>query len=121
MFALIHSLIATALLVVALVVIAIGSATSTSGSASTDSWPTFAIIGIGIVVVVLVYTLAVFVPTLAVIVRQLHDTGRSGWWYLIAFVPFGVIVLLVFMFEEGTRGPNRYGVDPKGVPAYAGY
>ena len=42
-------------------------------------------------------------------VRRLHDTDRSGFWYLIALVPFGGIVLLVFTLLEGTPGPNRYG------------
>ena len=42
-------------------------------------------------------------------VRRLHDTDRSGFWYLIALVPFGGIVLLVFTLLEGTTGPNRYG------------
>ena len=42
-------------------------------------------------------------------VRRLHDTDRSGFWYLIVLVPFGGIVLLVFTLLEGTPGPNRYG------------
>lgn len=59
-----------------------------------------------------VFLLAVFLPDLAVSVRRLHDVGHSGWMYLIAFVPFGAIVLLVFFCQEGTRGDNRYGADP---------
>jgi len=42
-------------------------------------------------------------------VRRLHDTDRSGFWYLIALVPFGGIVLLVFTLLEGTPGQNRFG------------
>lgn len=62
-----------------------------------------------------IYSLAVFIPTLAVTFRRLHDTNRTAWWLLIAFVPLiGAIVLLVFMFLEGTPGPNDYGRDPKG-------
>ncbi|MER6464545.1 DUF805 domain-containing protein [Streptomyces sp. NPDC001288] len=60
-----------------------------------------------------VYLLFVFVPTLAVAVRRLHDTGRAGWWLLIALIPFGGIVLLVFDVLEGTSGRNKYGPDPK--------
>ncbi len=61
-----------------------------------------------------VYVLAVLVPSLAVAVRRLHDTDRSGWWLLIALVPVvGGIVLLVFACLEGTRGNNKYGPDPK--------
>lgn len=68
------------------------------------------------------YSLAVLLPTLGVSVRRLHDTDRSGWWLLIGLIPLvGAIVLLVFFVLEGTRGPNRHGVDPKapsGSPAY---
>lgn len=60
------------------------------------------------------YSLAVLIPSLAVTVRRLHDTDRSGWWVLIALIPLvGSIVLLVFTCLEGTRGPNAYGADPK--------
>jgi uncharacterized membrane protein YhaH (DUF805 family) len=60
------------------------------------------------------FLLALLVPSIAVGVRRLHDTDRSGWWILIAFVPFiGGLVLLVFYVLEGTRGPNQYGPDPK--------
>lgn len=60
------------------------------------------------------YFLVVAIPYIAVIIRRLHDTERSGWWFLIAFIPIvGVIVLLVFLILDGTRGENRYGPDPK--------
>ncbi len=65
----------------------------------------------------LLYGLAVFVPSIAVAVRRLHDIGRTGWWYLIGLIPLvGVIVLIVFFATDGDRGPNRYGPDPKGAP-----
>ncbi len=61
-----------------------------------------------------VYYLAVFLPSLAVAVRRLHDTGRSGWWFLIILVPFvGWIVLLVFMVLDSQPGSNEYGENPK--------
>lgn len=60
------------------------------------------------------YSLAVLIPSLAVTVRRLHDIDRSGWWILIGLIPLvGAIVLLVFACLEGTRGPNRHGMDPK--------
>lgn len=63
-----------------------------------------------------IYALAVLIPGLAVSVRRLHDTGRSGWWLLIALIPvIGAIVLLVFMVLEGKPGTNQYGSNPKGV------
>jgi len=46
---------------------------------------------------------------LALTVRRLHDTGRSGWWLLIGLVPWvGAITILVFTLLEGTPGPNQY-------------
>ena len=66
-------------------------------------------IGAGNVLSVLV-NLALLLPGIAVGVRRLHDTDRSGWWWLIVFVPVvGFIVLIVFMCLEGTEGANRYG------------
>lgn len=61
-----------------------------------------------------VYSLAVIIPSIAVAVRRLHDTGKSGWWILIGFVPLiGFIVLLVFYLTDGDRGDNQYGPSPK--------
>lgn len=58
--------------------------------------------------------LALFLPGLSVAIRRLHDTDRRGWWLLIGLIPLiGFIVLLVFYCTEGTRGPNRFGADPK--------
>ena len=55
-----------------------------------------------------------FIPSLAVAIRRLHDTDRSGWWLLIGLVPIvGAFILLYFYVIEGTRGPNRFGPDPK--------
>ncbi|WP_332767565.1 DUF805 domain-containing protein [Phenylobacterium sp.] len=62
-----------------------------------------------------VVMLGLFIPSLAVSVRRLHDTNRSGWWVLIALIPFlGALVLLIFMLLDGTAGDNRFGPDPKG-------
>ena len=65
-------------------------------------------------VLVSLYWLAVLVPSIAVGVRRLHDTGRSGWWMLLGLVPIVGLVLLVFLVLDGQRGPNAYGPDPKG-------
>ena len=62
----------------------------------------------------LLYTLAVLIPGLAVTIRRLHDTDRTGWWLLIGLVPLiGTIVILVFMIIEGDASDNEYGPDPK--------
>jgi uncharacterized membrane protein YhaH (DUF805 family) len=62
------------------------------------------------------YSLAVLVPALAVSVRRLHDTDRSAWWLLIAFVPLaGALALIYFYTLDSSPGANRYGPNPKGV------
>lgn len=62
------------------------------------------------------YWLASFIPTLAVIVRRLHDIGKSGWMILVYFIPFiGSIWLLVMLATDSTPGPNQYGGNPKEV------
>ncbi len=54
-----------------------------------------------------------FLPLLGVSVRRLHDTNRSGWFYLLAFIPLvGAIILIIFFVQEGTKGPNLYGNPP---------
>ncbi|WP_420034810.1 DUF805 domain-containing protein [Streptomyces sp. cg28] len=69
-----------------------------------------------IYIVYVLYILATLLPSLGVLVRRLHDTGRSGGWFFIAFVPFvGGIWLLVLTVLEGTPGDNAYGPNPKGL------
>jgi uncharacterized membrane protein YhaH (DUF805 family) len=64
------------------------------------------------------YSLAVLIPSIAVGVRRLHDTDRSGWWMLLCFLPLiGIVVLLVFFVLDGTPGSNRFGEDPKQLAA----
>lgn len=76
------------------------------------------------------YALAIFIPNLAVSVRRLHDRDMSGWFLLLFIVgsaiPFvGILVSigwLVIMCLEGTKGPNKFGADPKdpaGAEAFA--
>lgn len=66
-----------------------------------------------------IYALAVFLPTLGVTVRRLHDTGRSGWWILLGIIPLvGPIILIVFYATEGAPTDNAYGPNPKAVAAY---
>jgi len=60
-----------------------------------------------------IFLLAMLLPNLGVGVRRLHDTGRSGWWWLIGLIPLiGLIVLIVFFATKGTEGDNAYGPDP---------
>lgn len=62
------------------------------------------------------FTLAILLPSLAVGVRRLHDTGRSGWWLLFALIPLlGTIVLIWFFVQDSQPGSNQYGPNPKGA------
>lgn len=62
------------------------------------------------------YTLFVLLPSLAVLVRRLHDVGKSGWMVLIVFIPLiGAIWLLVLLVMDGQAGENQYGPNPKAV------
>ncbi|MEU6985751.1 DUF805 domain-containing protein [Streptomyces sp. NPDC046324] len=66
-----------------------------------------------------IYALGVFLPTLAVTIRRLHDTGRSGWMILLGLIPLvGGIILIVFYATEGNQTDNAYGPNPKLAPAY---
>jgi len=58
-------------------------------------------------------SLVLFLPTISVQVRRLHDRDRSGWWWFIFFVPLvGSIVMFIWFVLKGTRGDNRFGPDP---------
>lgn len=63
------------------------------------------------VILVLLYGAAMILPSLAVTVRRLHDTGRSGWWYLINFVPFGGIWLFILLCQRSEVTANIYDTD----------
>lgn len=64
--------------------------------------------------ILVLYALAIIIPSLAVVVRRLHDINKSGWYYFVGLIPFiGGIWLLILLATEGTYGPNEYGPDPK--------
>lgn len=73
----------------------------------------------GVVLYALV-ALGLFLPGLAVTVRRLHDTGRSGWWFLLSFVPLGAFVVLYFLVQEGQPTVNAHGPSPKHEPVVDG-
>ncbi len=64
-------------------------------------------------------SLALFLPGLAVAIRRLHDTNRSGWWVLLALTIVGIIPLIIWYAARGTVGDNQYGADPLGGTAGA--
>ena len=77
----------------------------------TSNSTTMTIVG-GLVYILIV--MGTLIPGLAVGVRRLHDLNKSGWNYLIGFIPFiGGIILLVWFFTDGNRFVNNYGDDPK--------
>lgn len=66
-----------------------------------------------VTVLYIIYALAIFIPSLAVTVRRLHDTGRSGWWILGNFIPIVNIIVFVFTLMDSQAGENEYGPNPK--------
>jgi len=61
-----------------------------------------------------IYVLATIVPLIAVTVRRLHDTGRSGWWALIGIIPLvGTVIQFILMLLDSEVHENEYGVSPK--------
>ena len=67
-------------------------------------------------IILLIYFVGTFIPSLAVTVRRLHDTGRSGWFYFIQVVPYiGFLTLLYLMCLDSVVGPNKWGINPKGI------
>lgn len=78
-------------------------------------------VGLAFAGVYILWALAIFIPSIALTIRRLHDRDMSGWWYLglvvVSLVPvigsLGSIALLVLMALPGTAGPNRFGPDPK--------
>jgi uncharacterized membrane protein YhaH (DUF805 family) len=66
--------------------------------------------------ILLIYGLLIFFPSLSVSVRRLHDIGKSGWWVLITLVPFiGAIILIVFLALRSQPGVNQYGPNPNEI------
>ena len=61
-----------------------------------------------------IYLLAIIVPGIALSIRRMHDINKSGWWILVGLIPLiGWIWLIILAVQEGTKGPNTYGPDPK--------
>ena len=58
------------------------------------------------------FVLVSIVPMVATTTRRLHDIEKSGWWQILISNPIGEIVLIVFLVKEGTKGENKFGLDP---------
>lgn len=61
--------------------------------------------------VAILFSLATFIPSLAIGVRRLHDVGRSGWWLLIIFTIVGILLLIYWYVQPGQRAENKFGPD----------
>ncbi len=59
------------------------------------------------------FCVATLFPSLAVMVRRLHDTGKSGWLVILSFIPFANLVLIFFFAQDSHQGENKYGANPK--------
>lgn len=116
-FTLVHSLLVILPIIIGLVMIVTASLTQLHHPASEA--PRYGNVGVFIILIFALLHLALFIPQLAVSVRRLHDTDKSGFFILIAFIPYvgviGGIVLLVFYCMDSTPGYNQYGPNPKGI------
>lgn len=70
---------------------------------------------IGLPILSAIAFLGLIIPSISVSVRRLHDTGRSGWWYLLSLVPIVSLVLIVFFVLDGESETNRFGANPKAI------
>jgi uncharacterized membrane protein YhaH (DUF805 family) len=121
MFALLNVIVITVLMFVTFG--AGGAAGMLEAEASGDASAGLAALFGGMGLLILVWILAILIPSIAVTIRRLHDRDMSGWWYLGAIIggmiPYlGFLVsigFLVLMALPGTPGPNRFGPDPKGM------
>jgi uncharacterized membrane protein YhaH (DUF805 family) len=74
---------------------------------------------LGLDVISIVFSLAVFVPSIAVSARRLHDIDKSGWWQLIGLIPvIGWIIAIIWYAKEGSTEANRFGAPAKTVSEF---
>jgi len=63
-----------------------------------------------------IYFLVTTIPAVAVVVRRLHDTGKTGWWSLLLAIPYiGWAVLAVLLCYDSQPNENKWGENPKGI------
>ena len=72
----------------------------------------FNAMSIALLITMLPIQLFIIIASTCLVIRRLHDVGRSGWWYLIIFTIIGMIPLLIWYCTKGTKGNNRFGKDP---------
>ncbi|AKH17890.1 DUF805 domain-containing protein [Deinococcus soli (ex Cha et al. 2016)] len=111
MFALINTIIVTVLSIPVY-----GAAIGMAMQSDTGAAPSAGLTGTTLIFAVLmvIYALAVMVPSIAVTVRRLHDAGFSGWLYLLNFIGLSIVVLVLCVLDS-KPGSNKWGPNPKGV------
>lgn len=63
-----------------------------------------------------IFSILVFIPSLAVLLRRLHDVGKSGWYFFLIFIPFiGWLWLLILLCLDSQEKTNKWGKNPKGI------
>lgn len=101
-------------IIISMILMGIDIAMGTGSAESTMSGDAGVAMNMSAGILTGIYTLAVFLPSLAVLIRRLHDTDHSGWWVFISLIPLiGAIVLLVFLVKDSTPTENKYGPNPK--------
>ena len=70
------------------------------------------IVAIIVLLLIVIFSLFLTIASLALVVRRLHDTNKSGWWYLIIFTIIGALPLLYWYCKKGDEGENRFGSNP---------
>lgn len=70
---------------------------------------------LGMDIISIIVGLVLLIPTISIGTRRLHDTGRSGWWQLIYFVPLIGLIVMIFFLVQDSHDDNDYGVNPKSV------
>lgn len=81
--------------------------------ATSQNMATLNLIVSGLMVII---SLGLCIPSLAVVVRRLHDINKSGWYYFMGLIPLvGGFILLYYLLKEGDKGENLYGPDPKAL------
>ena len=70
------------------------------------------IVAIIVLLLIVIFSLFLAIASLSLVVRRLHDTNKSGWWYLIIFTIIGALLLLYWYCKKGDEGENRFGSNP---------
>lgn len=106
------AMLGLAIVEVILYVILMASIVSAAASETQEPGPMFMVS----MILLLVFTLAIIVPSLAIVIRRLHDIGKSGVWFFISFIPvIGSIMIFIFMLMDSQPGTNQWGPNPKGI------